>query len=102
MKTAIAQNDKRIFLILVFSILFSVLLYMYFINTAVLNVVERERLSAEIDLLQANVAELESTYAVLRSNITLSTAYSLGFREVSATQFIKRRPLSSVSLNTLQ
>jgi outer membrane murein-binding lipoprotein Lpp len=102
MKTATIQSNKKIFLILVFSIAISILLYMYFINRAVMNIVEREKLSSEINSLQAHVAELESNYAALKSTVTLSTAYSLGFREVSAVQFIERRPLSSVSLNTLQ
>jgi len=102
MKTVTAHYDKKIFLILVSSIFFFILLYMYFINAAVLNVVEREKLSGEINLLQANVAALESEYAVLRGQITLPTAYSLGFKEVSAAQFIERQPLSSVSLNTIR
>jgi len=101
MKTATANYDKRIFLILVFSILFSILLYMYFINSAVLNVVERERLSGETDHLQAKLAQLESEYAVLRSQISIPVAHSLGFKEVPVAQFIERNPLSSVSLNTL-
>lgn len=102
MKALSLIQNKKTFIFLATGILCFAFLYIYFIQQAVHNVVERERLSNEVNLLHSTLSKLESEQVALRGQVNLPTAYLLGFRQVSVAQFIERKAFSAVSLNTLQ
>jgi len=79
--------EKNIFTLLVVGIFLSIFLYVYFISTSVVNVVQRKSIEIETQMLSSNVGELESEYISLSKNITLSYASSLGFVEPENVSF---------------
>lgn len=56
-------------------------MYLYFVQSSVFNIVERERISGEISTVSAKVSVLEANYITMRSAINIDTASSLGFSE---------------------
>lgn len=95
-------NDKKVFLILIISVVFSWCAYLLLINHTVLNVVHREKMANEIGVLQARLSEMESSYISQKNSINLDFAYSQGYKEVNDTQFIERKQLGQgLSINVL-
>lgn len=79
---------------------FLLLLYAYFLNSAVLNVVERSKAEREAVALRSKVAELEVKYISLKDRITLNFAYEAGFEDILKTHFVARKSFGKVlSLN---
>jgi cell division protein FtsI/penicillin-binding protein 2 len=74
--------------------------YAYFVNQAVLNVVERENLDREIAEMTSRTVRLEREYAKIADVVDREFSYARGYREPEKTTFISRKPLpESVSLN---
>lgn len=95
-------NDKKIFSILLISVVFSWAAYLFLVNHTVLNVVHREKMTENISVLQARLSEMETSYISKKNSISLDYAYSEGFKEVSDTQFIERAQLGQgLSVNVL-
>ncbi len=70
-------------------------LYAYFVNSTILNIVERKNTSNQITLLSSNVSELESEYFALSNKIDLPYIYSLGFKDASPhTKYASRKALT--------
>ncbi len=91
MRTKITTFDnieKRIFKALIAGILFSAFLYIYFVSTSVVNIVQRKNIESETQGLSSNVGNLESQYISLNKNITLSYAKSLGYVEPRDISFV--------------
>lgn len=66
---------------LLFSTAILSLLYIYFIQSSVFNIIQRESLSEEISATSAKVSVLEANYITMRSAISIDVAGKLGFRE---------------------
>ena len=95
-------NDKKIFLILLASVVFSWGAYLVLVNNTVLNVVHREKMAGNISVLQARLSEMESSYISQKNSISLDFAYSQGYKQVNDTQFIERAELGKgLSVNVL-
>ncbi|PCI28824.1 hypothetical protein COB55_03330 [Candidatus Wolfebacteria bacterium] len=92
----ITNHIKRLYCILaiVFGILFAG--YMYFVNSAVLQVVQRQTAEDTIRDLRAEVSELEFEYINSKNAITLTYAESQGFIAAKDTEFISRTHLGVV------
>lgn len=58
-------------------------LYIYFVNQIVVGVVQRQKLSQQINELNTEVAQLETRYVALTGKITLELAHQLGFQDIS-------------------
>jgi hypothetical protein len=58
-------------------------MYIYFVNSIVLDVAGRQRAAAKISDQISAVALLESRYVALSSTVTLERARALGFSDVS-------------------
>lgn len=82
------------------TIVLSFILYMFFVNGAVLNVVAREEVENELASLNAKVSELEFEYISLRNSITIDYAYNRGFKEVEESVFAERPGNTSLTLNS--
>ncbi len=91
--------EKNTFTILIITIFLSVFLYVYFISTSVVSVVQRKSIEIETQVLSSSVGELESEYISLSKNITLSYARSLGFIEPEDVSFAYTR-LFAVNLGS--
>ena len=83
--------EKKMFAILLASIVLSVLLYVFFIGVMSVSAAQRGGLETQIRVTSANISELESEYMSLEGGITLSYAYLLGFDEPKEIAFATRK-----------
>lgn len=92
-KTTINNNtiDKKVFAILLTSIVSSVFLYLFFIGVMSVSAAQMGGVEKEARVISANVSELEVEYMVLEGDITLEYAYSLGFKEPKKVAFATRK-----------
>lgn len=96
----IEYSEKKVFWYLVLLIVFCSGFYLYFVNGAIINVVERQKAEKEIAALSSRVNDLDSDYLTLNNKINLDYALSLGFSAVGKEKYVSRKVLSvSVSLN---
>jgi|GEM_PF-1528615 len=82
------NNERTIFWILVSTLLFCMAFYMYCINATVHNVVARQNLENQSTQLTLAIGQEEFAYIGKVNNVTLSSAYALGFKNVSPKAFI--------------
>ncbi|KKR46931.1 MAG: hypothetical protein UT90_C0014G0020 [Parcubacteria group bacterium GW2011_GWA1_40_21] len=74
--------------------------YIYFVNGAIINVVERQKTEKEIISVNSRISDLESSYFSLNGKINLDYAYSLGFVKAGKEKYVYRKSLSAnLSLN---
>jgi hypothetical protein len=77
--------------------------YVFFLNSAVRNVVQREKFAIKIAEINSKLSDTESNYIVLKNGITLDLAYSLGFQTVQNPVFVSRSSLSkALSVNSVE
>lgn len=91
------NNEKTIFWTIVGALLLSVGFYIYFINATVHNVVARQNLENEASSLTLKIGNQEFQYITMRNNVTLATAHSMGFKDVSVKTFISKDNSRQVS-----
>ena len=91
------NREKTIFWTLFGVLLLSVGFYMYFINTTVHNIVIRQDLENEASKLTLTIGSEEFQYITLRNGVTLSLAYSLGFKDASVKTYISRKSDNTVA-----
>ena len=66
------------------------LLYGYFLNQTVRNVVARKAVENEINVLSTKIGELEAQYIALKENVTIEEAGANGLVAVEKPQYISR------------
>ncbi|OHA88373.1 MAG: hypothetical protein A2653_02275 [Candidatus Zambryskibacteria bacterium RIFCSPHIGHO2_01_FULL_43_25] len=66
--------------------------YILGINQTVRNVAERQILETELSSISNKIAELEFSYIALKNNITINTAFELGFEQVKEVVYVSRKP----------
>ena len=71
--------------------------YIFCINMTVRNVVAREQLEARASALTLAIGNKEFQYISARNAVTLSLAYSLGFKDVVEKTYISKKSVSYVS-----
>ncbi len=91
------NNEKTVFWSLIAVLLLSVGFYMYLINATVYNIVARENFESEANALTLSIGKQEFAYIQARNSITLETAHSRGFKEVSQKTYISPNSVSQVS-----
>lgn len=84
-------TERRIFIILFASVIFSVVLYIFFIGVMSVSAAGIGGVEREIRATGAKVSELEEEYVALAGGVTLSYAYSLGFEEPKEIAFATRK-----------
>ena len=86
-------QEKQIIWLMAGTFLAVVLLYGYFVNAAILNIVTRQHAAEELQGLQSVVADLESRYSTLRGEVTRERARALGFVEPKNQTFTSEKRL---------
>ncbi|MFC1720858.1 hypothetical protein ACFL0K_01245 [Patescibacteria group bacterium] len=82
---------KVIFAVLGAALFLLLFLYSYFINASVLNIVERKEIEKKLVETNSYVSALESEYFKQIGGVNLDLAFSLGFEEVSNSNFAYRK-----------
>lgn len=68
--------------------------YGYFVNSTVLNIVERRNIQNELEVLSSTFSTLESKYLALAAKIDIEFAYILGFTEAQNVKFVTKTGLA--------
>jgi len=98
---AVQLNKERIFWILAVVLFALFMTYAYLVNAAILNAVGRQNAEDKLSTLSSQNGQLEMTYITLENNLSLAYAYSLGYQDVDAPQFIARASGTDLSYNSL-
>jgi len=99
MKAKILQlnREKFIFRALVGILFICASFYMYFINATVRNTIARQNLENESAQVALSIGNKEFDYITQRAAVTLSLAYSLGFKDVALKTFVSKKSTTLVS-----
>ena len=82
---------KVIFAVLGAVLFLLLFLYSFFINASVLNIVERKNIEKKLSETNSYVSTLETEYFNHIDNVNLDLALSVGFEEVSSSNFAYRK-----------
>lgn len=82
--------EKKLFWGLLVGIVCNLVLYVYFVNASVLDIVERTSLRGEIQTTGTAIGSLETEYFHLTKDVTITLASSLGFMEAKDVQFASK------------
>ncbi len=96
----ITKNQKTVFFVAFFSLLFVLASYLFFVSQIAFNVSERSVIENELSVLGAEISGLEYEYINMRNSVDLEFAYSLGFENASELQYITRRSLGQADSET--
>ncbi len=91
---------QKIFWIMAAMVFVLFVAYAYFLDMAILNVVDRQKAEKQVTNLSAVTGRLETEYLSVKDNINLELAYSMGFKESNNTKFISRASGGSLTFNT--
>lgn len=99
----IESPERKAFWYLALSAVVFVGFYIYFVNGAIINVVERQKTEKEISSINSRISDLESSYISLNNKISLDYALSAGFVRVAKEKYVYRKTLgANLSFNRLQ
>jgi len=73
--------------------LLSIFLYLYFVSSIIINVIETKNVRGEMQTLNALVAELEQGYLLENNFVNLELGQKLGFKDPKNTYFATREVL---------
>src|SRR4051812_19628382 len=93
---------ERIFVVLVTAILIAACGYVFLLQKAIINVVQRQKVASDTKSLSADVSDLEEQYFAIKNKITLDLAHSKGLKDADNVAYISKKPLTAfVSPNEL-
>ena len=92
--------ERKLFILLVGSILCASVLYVYFVVRASVFASDHSHLNSAINTLRSEVGELESRYIAQNKNINREHARSLGFQDAGAIVFATPRVLVTNAQST--
>jgi hypothetical protein len=91
---------ERIVIALMATIIASAGMYVFFVQKAVWNTMQRGQITKQIQATNLAVNDLESKYLTLENTITLETAQSLGYTQAHVTNFVKSKSLGKNTRET--
>lgn len=101
--TYIERYQKILFYVSLVLLVCFAILYAFFVNETVTNIVERKEVQTQITELNSELSELEFAYIKHQNSITLDYAHKIGFIEVEPTQYVvKGETGPTLSLRSLQ
>ena len=86
--------EKRLLWVLLVILFVVVILYGYFVQATIYNIVERTNIREQSKQLNFNIGELESEYNLIKNKFTYDYAHSLGFWEPEKQIFATRKQLA--------
>lgn len=92
-KTTTITNtaERKIFIALFISVVFSMFSYIYFIGIMSVSAAGMSEIGKEIREKSTSLSGMEEEYMTLTKDITLSYAYSLGFKESKGVIYAARK-----------
>lgn len=90
------HHRERIFIVLIASIIFTACTYVFLLQKAIVNVVERERVSLQVKSASADVGSLEEKYFSLKNAITIDLAHAKGLKNAENITYISKKPVTAM------
>ena len=90
----IEHIEKKVFWVLSFVAILFIALYIYFVASATVAIVDRERIGNAIAVTGGALSSTESSYLALSNKITPELIRSLGFLEITDSHFVSRTGLA--------
>lgn len=91
------QHRERIFAVLIVSILLTGCAYVFLLQKAIINVVQREKISKTAAEISMSVNELEAKYFTLKNTVTLELAHSKGLKDAEVTAYISKNSVTALA-----
>ena len=88
---------ERIFIALVAAVVIASCSYAFLLQKAIMNVVAREKISAEIRTTSTAVSELEAKYLTAKNTINIELAHAKGFKNAEVSNFISKKSLTAMA-----
>ncbi len=93
---------EKIFAVLVAALLLTAFAYVFLLQKAIVNVVQRDKISREIKSVNLEVGGLEEKYFTLKNDITLDLAHTKGLKNPDVISYISKKSVTAmVSHNEL-
>lgn len=90
---------ERLFTFLIATILMTAAAYGFFLQEAIVNVVEREKVLSEVVTKSTEVGSLEAKYFTLKNSITLEMARGKGFKDAQVSAYIQKKSVTAMASN---
>ena len=91
---------EKLFTVLIASIIFVGFAYVFLLQKAIINVVDRQKLSQQITKLSVQSGDLEAKYFSMQKAITVDLAHTKGFKSAEVTAYIsKKSETAAVAFN---
>lgn len=90
------HHREKIFAILMAAIIITACAYVFLLQKAIVNVVQRQKVALETKSVSADVGTLEETYFSLENGITLNLAYSKGLKNADDVSYISKKPVTAM------
>jgi hypothetical protein len=91
------EYKERLFVVLVAAIVIVACSYVFLLQKAIVNVVQRERVVAETKRVAVDVNDLETEYFAAKSQITMDLAHSKGLRDAVNISYISKKPVTAMA-----
>lgn len=88
---------ERIFAILITAIIITACGYVFLLQKAIVNVVQRQHLVTEAKNVSADVSGLEEQYFTAKNKITIDLAHSKGLRDADTIAYISKKPVTAMA-----
>ena len=82
---------------LIAAIVISLFSYVYFLHSAIANVVAREGAVKETRVLSTQVSELEAKYFIIKNKINIELAHEKGFQVAEGTSFVSKKSVTAMA-----
>lgn len=92
------QYREKIFAVLIAAVILSACAYVFLLQKAIVNVVERQRVSSETKELSVQVGDLEEKYFSIKNTITLDLAQEKGLKKAEVISYISKKPLTAMAV----
>ena len=88
---------QKTFVILLACIFVTIFAYIFLLQKAIINVVDREQVSKQAKSLSAEIGNLEAQYLSLKNTVTLELAREKGLTDASNISYISKKSLTAVA-----
>ncbi len=88
---------EKIFAVLISSIIITACAYVFLLQKAIVNVVQRQHVSSEMKSTSVEVSELEEQYFGAKSKITLDLAHAKGLKDARDISYISKKSLTAMA-----
>lgn len=96
------KDERTLVWALIWTCVIMCVLYIFFMNETVFNVAKRASFEQDIAARASEISDLEFSYITAQNDIDMNLAYQLGYKDVTAPQYISNTSVTArLSQNTI-